>query len=107
MPRTVEVCNLTAGQSIYRVAREIRRQEHSAFNCLCSIAEDASFVNEISVLYPGNVGNSYVARPQALWLLMDRCCSHLLMVPATMSPQGQTVVAFLTILLFVLLPLAA
>eukprot|EP00878_Enallax_costatus_P015728 GHUV01016479.1.p1 GENE.GHUV01016479.1~~GHUV01016479.1.p1 ORF type:complete len:842 (+),score=292.43 GHUV01016479.1:135-2660(+) len=52
MPKTVEVCNLTAGQSIYRVAREIKKQEHTAFNCLCSIAEDAAFVNEMSVLYP-------------------------------------------------------
>lgn len=53
MPNRTEVCNISTGQSIYRVAREIKKQEHSAFNCLCSIAEDAAFVNEIRVLYTG------------------------------------------------------
>lgn len=39
--------------SIYRVARELRREANGLYNCLCSVWADAAFVREIAVLYPG------------------------------------------------------
>lgn len=39
-------------QSIYRVARELKREQHTLFNCLASIQADAAFVQELRVLYP-------------------------------------------------------
>jgi hypothetical protein len=38
--------------SIYEVERELRREEHSLYGCLCSIAADSKFVEEISAAYP-------------------------------------------------------
>lgn len=39
-------------QSIYKVTRELRKEQNSLFNCINSITDDAAFVNEIQVLYP-------------------------------------------------------
>eukprot|EP00775_Hariotina_reticulata_P002442 gene2442-2745_t len=48
-----EIHDLTgAPKSIYQVAREIKKQDASLFNCLNSIKDDAAFVSEIRVLYP-------------------------------------------------------
>jgi hypothetical protein len=38
-------------QSIYQVARELKREQHTAFNCLASIVADAAFIQEMRVLY--------------------------------------------------------
>ncbi|KAK3252216.1 hypothetical protein CYMTET_38477, partial [Cymbomonas tetramitiformis] len=37
--------------SIYRVSRQIKRDDFGLYNCLCSITEDAKFVEEICRLY--------------------------------------------------------
>lgn len=38
--------------SIYELARAVKREELSLFNCLNSIREDAAFVAEIRLLWP-------------------------------------------------------
>ena len=39
--------------SLYKVTRELKKEQHSLFNCINSIIEDAAFVKEIALLYPG------------------------------------------------------
>lgn len=39
-------------QSIYQVARELKKEQHTLFNCLASILSDAAFIQEIRLLYP-------------------------------------------------------
>lgn len=39
-------------QSIYQVARELKKEQHTLFNCLASILSDAAFIQEIKLLYP-------------------------------------------------------
>ena len=39
-------------QSIYKVARALKKDEHTLFNCLASIVGDSHFVQEIRLLYP-------------------------------------------------------
>lgn len=39
-------------QSIYQVARELKREQHTLYNCLASILSDAAFIQEIRLLYP-------------------------------------------------------
>jgi hypothetical protein len=36
--------------SVYKVTRELKKEQQYIFNCLCSIAHDASFVQEVCVL---------------------------------------------------------
>lgn len=43
---------ISSKTSIYKQLRELKKQDHTIFNCLSSIVEDASFVSEIKVLYP-------------------------------------------------------
>jgi hypothetical protein len=38
--------------NLYKCIRQLKKEEHSLFNCLNSIYDDAAFVNEIAVLYP-------------------------------------------------------
>ena len=40
-------------QSIYKLTRQIKRDDVGMYNCLCSIVDDAEFVNEVTNLYPG------------------------------------------------------
>jgi hypothetical protein len=42
-----------ARQSIYRITRELKKEQNSLFSCLCSILYDVQFVNEMKSLYPG------------------------------------------------------
>lgn len=39
-------------QSIYQVARELKKEQHTLYNCLASILSDAAFIQEIKLLYP-------------------------------------------------------
>ncbi len=39
--------------SIYKVTRELKKEQNSLYNCLCSILHDVQFVNEMRALYPG------------------------------------------------------
>lgn len=41
-----------AQQSIYQVARELKKEQHTLYNCLASILSDAAFIQEIRLLYP-------------------------------------------------------
>lgn len=82
MSSTADICNIATSQSIYRVAREIKKQEHSAFNCLCSIAEDAAFVNEIRVLYPGETAFTVIV------LYESACPVCLSQSAACLLPEG-------------------
>jgi tRNA A64-2'-O-ribosylphosphate transferase len=43
---------ISSKQSIYKLCRELKKEEHSLFNCLSSIVDDAAFCSEIRVLYP-------------------------------------------------------
>jgi hypothetical protein len=38
--------------SVYKVTRELKKEQNSLFNCINSILEDAAFVKEIALLYP-------------------------------------------------------
>ena len=38
--------------SIYKVTRELKKEQSGIFNCLCSIVEDSVFVQEVKALYP-------------------------------------------------------
>lgn len=39
-------------QSIYQVAKELKKEQHTLYNCLASILSDAAFIQEIRLLYP-------------------------------------------------------
>ena len=38
--------------SVGRVLRQLKKEDSSLFNCACSVSNDASFVEEVSKLYP-------------------------------------------------------
>ena len=40
-------------QSIYRVVRALRKDDHGLYNCLASVAHDAAFVADVIAHYPG------------------------------------------------------
>ncbi|DBA66398.1 TPA: hypothetical protein ACH3X2_002378 [Trebouxia sp. C0005] len=39
--------------SVNRVLRQLKKEESSLFNCVCSVSSDAAFIDEISRLHPG------------------------------------------------------
>lgn len=39
--------------SVNRVLRELKKEENSLFNCVCSVSSDAAFIEELSSLHPG------------------------------------------------------
>jgi tRNA A64-2'-O-ribosylphosphate transferase len=58
-------------QSIYQVARELKKEQHTLYNCLASILSDAAFIQEIKLLYPDlpllanlRAGGWYTPSPQ-------------------------------------------
>ena len=38
--------------NIYKVVRELKREDHRAYNCLASIVQDAAFVRAVAAAYP-------------------------------------------------------
>eukprot|EP00884_Botryococcus_braunii_P013654 jgi/Botrbrau1/2228/Bobra.101_2s0056.1 len=49
---STDEAGITLG-SIHKLARQIRRLDHSLYNCVLSIIDDTKFVREIAGLYPG------------------------------------------------------
>ena len=39
--------------SVSRVLRQLKKEESSLFNCVCSVSDDAAFIDEISNLHSG------------------------------------------------------
>ncbi len=57
--------------SVNRVLRQLKKEESSLFNCVCSVSSDAAFTDEVSRLHPGlpiaanlRCGLWYVRDPQ-------------------------------------------
>jgi len=57
--------------SVNRVLRQLKKEESSLFNCVCSVSSDAAFIDEVSRLHPGlpiaanlRCGLWYVRDPQ-------------------------------------------
>lgn len=48
-----DICFPSQQASIYKVTRELKKESHSLFNCIHSILNDASFIQEVHQLYPG------------------------------------------------------
>ena len=38
--------------NIYKVVRELKREDHRAYNCLASVVQDAAFVRAVAAAYP-------------------------------------------------------
>ena len=55
--------SLHVSLSVHKITRELRKEQQSLFNCLCSIVHDASFVQEVREVEQGALGLPPRPRP--------------------------------------------